>query len=61
MEMFNKKATKERIGDIKKNASLNHLKEVEKYFFAQIKKYKIETSYDVIANELPYFKTLNIS
>lgn len=59
MEMFNKKATKERIGDIKKNASLNHLKEVEKYFFAQIKKYKIETSYDVIANELPYFKTLN--
>lgn len=59
MEMFNEKATKERIGGIKKNASLQPLKEVEKYFLNQVKKYKLETSYDVIANELPYFKTLN--
>ena len=59
MEMFNEKATKERIGGIKKNASLHPLKEVEKYFLNQVKKYKLETSYDVIANELPYFKTLN--
>lgn len=57
--MFNEKATKERIGNIKKNASLNHLKEVEKYFLSQVKKLKLEISYDVIANELPYFKTLN--
>ena len=57
--MFNKKAVSERIGDIKKSASLNHLKEVEKYFLKAIAKYKVEVSYDVVANELPYFKTLN--
>jgi len=59
MDMFNKKSQQERIGDIKKSTSLDYLKEVEKYFLSQIKKYKVETSYDVIANELPYFKTLN--
>lgn len=59
MQMFNKTAQKERIGDIEKSATLYHLKEVEKYFLQVAKKHKIETSYDVIANELPYFKTLN--
>lgn len=59
MQMFNKTAQKERIGDIKKSATLEHLKEVEKYFLTAVRKYRIEISYDVIANELPYFKTLN--
>jgi len=59
MDMFNKTSMKDRIGDIQKNASLYHLKDVEKYFLKTIEKYKIEVSYDVIANELPYFKTLN--
>ena len=59
MEMFNQQSIKERIGDIKKSTSLNHLKEVEKYFVDKTKRYKIEIAYDVIANELPYFKTMN--
>jgi len=60
MDMFNKASIKERVGpDIQKNASLDHLKPVEKYFLDTIKKFKIEASYDVIANELPYFKTMN--
>lgn len=59
MEMLNKKSMQERIGGVQKSTTLNHLKEVEKQFLKQIKRYKVETSYDVIANELPYFKTLN--
>ena len=59
MDMFNKSSMTERIGKIEKSPTLNHLKEVEKYFLNAIKKYKIEPSYDVIANELPYFKTMN--
>lgn len=60
MEMFNQKSMNERIGpDIKKSPSLSHLKDVEKYFVNSIKKYKIEIAYDVIANEIPYFKTMN--
>lgn len=60
MEMFNKAAMNERIGDkIEKSPTLYHLKEVEKYFLNAVRKYKIEASYDVIANELPYFKTFN--
>jgi hypothetical protein len=62
MDMFNKKSMNERIGDIQKNDSLNHLKEVEKYWLRSIKNLrsrKVETAYDVMANELPYFKTFN--
>lgn len=59
MEMFNKKSVQERIGGVQKSHTLTYLKEVEKHFLKQVKKYRIETSYDVIANELPYFKTLN--
>lgn len=59
MNIFDKQSVKERIGDIKKSPTLGHLKEVEKYFLGQVKRHKIEVSYDVIANELPYFKTLN--
>jgi hypothetical protein len=59
MDMFNQKSIHERIGSVKKSETLNHLKEVEKYFLQAIVKYKIEPSYDVIANELPFFKTMN--
>ena len=59
MDMFNKKSISERIGEIQKSTSLDHLKEVEKYFLYTVKKHKIEVAYDVIANEVPYFKTLN--
>ena len=58
MEMFNRAAIKERIGDIEKSTSLHHLKDCERYFFKLCKKYKIEGAYDVVANELPYFKTM---
>lgn len=58
--MFNQKSMKERVGsDIKKSTTLYHLKEVEKYFINAMRRYKIEVAYDVIANEVPYFKTLN--
>lgn len=57
--MFNKKAVEERIGSIQKSTTLSHLKQVEKYFSKQVQKYKLEVSYDVVANELPYYKTLN--
>ena len=60
MDMFNKKSMNERVGPtIEKSSTLYHLKEVEKYFLAAVKRYKIEAAYDVIANELPYFKTFN--
>jgi hypothetical protein len=57
--MFNKKSLSERIGEIQKCTSLHHLKDVEKYFLYSVKKHKIEVAYDVIANEIPFFKTLN--
>lgn len=58
MEMFNKVSIKERIGDIQKSKTLDHLRSCEKHFIKLAKKYKIETAYDVVANELPYFKTI---
>lgn len=57
--MFNKISQKERIGNVKKSTTLEHLKDVEKYFLSEVKKCRLEVAYDVIANELPYFKTLN--
>ena len=59
MEMFDPKSMKERIGSMKKNDSLLVLQEVEEYFFKKLKRYDFVASYDVIANEIPYFKTLN--
>ena len=60
MEMFNKKSQSERIGDeLKKSSSLDPLKEVERYFLKKMRQYKTEASYDVIANETPYFRTIN--
>lgn len=58
MEMFNKNVAKERLGHLKKSQALNPLREVERYFLKQVKKYGLETSYDVLAQEIPYFKTL---
>lgn len=58
MEMFNRASIKERIGDIEKSTSLHHLKECERHFIKLAKKYKIEHAYDVVANELTYFKTI---
>jgi hypothetical protein len=58
MEMFNKKVIEERIGPLKKNKSLDVLRDVEIYFLKQRKKYKTDASYDVIAQEVPSFRTL---
>ena len=58
MEMFNKNVAKERIGPLKKSKALDPLRDVERHFLKQVKKYNLETSYDVLAQEIPYFKTL---
>ena len=57
--MFNRPEQKKRIGSLKKNTVLDPLEEVETYFLKKMKKYKTENSYDVNAQELPKFKTLN--
>lgn len=59
MEMFEEQSMKERIGSLKKNNSLLVLQEVEDYFLKKVRRYDFVASYDVIANEIPYFKTLN--
>ena len=53
MEMFNPAVAKERIGHLKKSDALNPLRDVERYFLKQAKKYGIDTSYDVLAGEIP--------
>ena len=58
MEMFNKKVLKERIGPLKKNDKLNALEQVERYVLRKCKELGLEHSYDVIAEEMPYFKTM---
>lgn len=57
--MFDSESLKQRIGDLKKSVTLEPLKEVEEYFVDRLSQFGIEASYDVIANELPYFKTMN--
>ena len=57
MEMFNENVAKQRIGPLKKSKALDPLRDVERYFLRQVKKYNIETSYDVLAQEIPYFRT----
>lgn len=60
MDMFDKASINERVGStIKKSTTLDHLRPVEKYFLSILSKYKIKSSYDVIANEIPYFATMN--
>ena len=56
--MFNQKVLKERIGPLKKNKALNEIEQVEGYVIRKCSEHGIETSYDVLAEEMPYFKTL---
>lgn len=58
MEMFNKKTLKDRIGSLKKSTKLDQLEQVERYFLRKCKELGLEHSYDVIAEEMPYFKTM---
>ena len=58
MEMFNKKELDKRIGPLRKNDSLYQLEQVEGYVIRKCQEKGIETSYDVMAEEMPYFKTI---
>ena len=58
MEMFNKKVLAGRIGPLKKNDKLNDLEQVERYVIKKCKELGLEHSYDVIAEEMPYFRTM---
>ena len=58
MEMFNKKELDKRIGPLKKNDKLYDLEQVEGYVIRKCQELGIEHSYDVIAEEMPYFKTM---
>jgi len=58
MEMFNKKELQGRIGPLKKSKSLYDLEQVEGYVIRRASELGLETSYDVMAEEMPYFKTL---
>jgi hypothetical protein len=57
--MNNIQERKERIGDIEKSDLLSWTKEFETFFANTMTDYPFEYDYDVIARELPYFKTLN--
>lgn len=58
MEMFNKKVLKERLGKLEKNKNLRDLEDVEGYVLRKCKEADIEHSYDVLAEEMLYFKTM---
>jgi len=58
MEMFNKKELAKRIGPLKKSKNLDELEQVEGYVIRKAREADLEHSYDVIAEEMPYFKTL---
>ena len=58
MEMFNKKVLEERLGSLKKNENLRDLEDVEGHIIRKCKELDIEYSYDVLAEEMPYFKTM---
>ena len=58
MEMFNKKELDKRIGPLKKNKKLYDLEAVEGYVIRKANENGLEHSYDVMAEEMPYFKTL---
>lgn len=58
MEMFNKAEMDKRIGPLQKSKSLYDLEEVEAYFIRKCGEHSIKCSYDVMAEEMPYFNTL---
>ncbi len=59
MEMFNRKVDQERIGPLKKSKTLEPLREMESFLLRSIRKYPFKASYDVMAEEFPYFETVN--
>jgi len=59
MKMFNKQDIDQRIGDMPKSKTLEHLRPVEKYFLKEVRKLNMEQDYDVVANELPWFRTFS--
>ena len=60
MQIFHPKTLKERIGpELRKSNTLRILEKAEKYLLDKIENfYKWESAYDVMANEVPYFKTM---
>ena len=58
MEMFNQKVLSQRIGRLKKSKALDNLEQVEGYCLRKCSERFLETSYDVMAEEMPYFKTM---
>ena len=58
MEMFNKKELDKRIGPLKKNKQLYELETIEGYVIRKCSELGLESSYDVLAEEMPYFKTM---
>ena len=58
MEMFNKKELAKRIGPLQKSKNLDDLEQIEGYTIRKCSELDIEYSYDVLAEEMPYFKTM---
>ena len=59
MKMFNEHAMKKQIGDMPKSKTLEHLRPVERYLVKEISKLSVDQDYDVIANEVPWFRTVS--
>ena len=59
MKMFNKHTLHKQIGDMPKSKTLEHLRQVERYFLKEVKKLPLDQDYDVIANEVPWFRTIS--
>ena len=61
MKMFNPETLQKQIGDMYKSKSktLEHLRPVERYFLKELKKLPLEQDYDVVANEVPWFRTMS--
>ena len=47
MKMFNKHTLHKQIGDMPKSNTLEHLRQVERYFLKEVKKLPLEQDYDV--------------
>tara|TARA_R100001015_G_C4634972_1_gene202909 strand:+ start:8462 stop:9373 length:912 start_codon:yes stop_codon:yes gene_type:complete len=58
MEMFNKKELDGRIGPLKKSKDLYDLEQVEGYVIRRCSEAGVKCSYDVMAEEMPHFRTL---
>ena len=58
-EMFNQQDMNECIGEAKNKYLLDNLETIDKFFRKRMRRYTTEFSYDVMANEIPYFKTIN--